>query len=45
MPVIAAGEIITEEAAKLLKSAPHTFGLTNGKIKVVKKNEGQIHNF
>ena len=45
MPVIAAGEIITEEAAKLLKSAPHTFGLTNGKIKVVKKNEGQIYNF
>ena len=44
IPVVAAGEIITEDAAALLKSGTHTFGITDGKIKVVKRNEGQIHN-
>ena len=39
IPVVAAGEIITEEAVRALKSA-HTFGLKEGKIQVVKKNEG-----
>ena len=36
-PVVAAGEIITEDAARLLQSAPHTFGLDGGNIKVVKR--------
>ncbi len=44
IPVIAAGEIITEAAVKAL-SGGHTFGLCEGKIKVVKKHDGQIHNF
>lgn len=37
IPVVAAGEIITEDAARLLQSAPHTFGLDGGNIKVVKR--------
>ena len=39
IPVVAAGEIISEEAARALKGA-HTFGLKDGKIQVVIKNEG-----
>ena len=45
MPIVAAGEMISEEAAKLLGGNEHTFGLSGGKIKVVKKNEWQVHNF
>jgi arginine/lysine/ornithine decarboxylase len=37
LPVVIAGEIISAEAAKLLSSAKQTFGIENGKIKVVKK--------
>ncbi len=44
IPVVAAGEIITEAAVRAL-SGGHTFGLSGGKIKVVKKHDGQIHNF
>ncbi len=45
VPIVAAGEMISEEAAKLLGGNEHTFGLSGGKIKVVKKNEWQVHNF
>ncbi len=37
LPVLIAGEIISPQAVKLLESAEKTFGLTEGKIKVVKK--------
>ena len=37
IPVVAAGEIIGEDAVEALKSGAHTFGLTEGKIKVVVK--------
>lgn len=37
IPAVAAGEIITEGAVRILKEGGHTFGLTDGKIKVVKK--------
>ncbi len=36
VPVIVAGEIITEEAADALKRSAATYGLTDGKAKVVK---------
>ncbi len=45
IPVVAAGEVVTDSAIKLLQEAEHTFGLSNGKIKVVKTYERQIHNF
>ena len=34
VPLIAAGEVVTAEAAARLKRARHTFGLTDGKITV-----------
>lgn len=37
IPVVIAGEIITEAAVNLLSSGRKVYGLTNGKIKVVKK--------
>lgn len=37
LPVLIAGEMITQKAVDLLKSRKNTFGLTDGKIKVVKK--------
>lgn len=37
VPVVAAGEIISKEAATLLNGAAHTFGIEDGKIKVVKR--------
>lgn len=36
IPVIIGGELITEEAVKLLLSAQNTFGVTDGKVAVVK---------
>ena len=35
-PLVLAGEQITPEAAEALKNAKHTFGLTDGKIEVIK---------
>ncbi len=37
LPVVVAGEIITDRAVELLSSSANTFGLVSGKIKVVKK--------
>ena len=37
IPVIVAGELITDEAIKTLSAAKNTFGLTDGNIWVVKK--------
>ena len=37
IPVIAAGEIITDEALAILASAKNVYGLENGKIRVVVK--------
>ena len=37
LPVIVAGEIISERAVQVLKSSRNTFGIVNGKIKVVKR--------
>ena len=37
LPVVIAGEIISERAAQLLKSSKNTFGIKDGKIKVVKR--------
>ena len=37
IPVVVAGEIITPRAAKLLQSGKSTFGLRDGKIKVVRR--------
>jgi arginine/lysine/ornithine decarboxylase len=37
LPVVIAGEIISEQAKDLLAGAKQTFGLEDGKIKVVKK--------
>lgn len=37
VPVVAAGEIITDAAVSLLRSAKNTFGITDGNITVVKK--------
>ncbi len=37
LPVIIAGEMITEQAVQLLLTAKQTFGLVDGKIKTVKK--------
>ena len=37
LPVVIAGEIISEQAVQVLSGAHSTFGLTDGKIKVVKK--------
>lgn len=37
LPVIIAGEIISEQAVELLSKSRETFGITDGKIKVVKK--------
>lgn len=37
LPVVIAGEIISEQAVRLLTSAENTFGISGGKIKVVKK--------
>jgi arginine/lysine/ornithine decarboxylase len=37
LPVVVAGEIISVQAAELLSSSKKTFGIDNGKIKVVKK--------
>ncbi len=37
IPVVAAGEIITDAAAKMLAGAEHTFGLKDGLLKVVKR--------
>lgn len=36
-PVVVAGEIITRQAADLLLSARNTFGVVDGKVKVVKR--------
>ena len=36
-PVIIIGEIITEAAVKVLQSAKNTYGITGGKVLVVKK--------
>lgn len=36
VPVVMAGEMITEKAAEALKNARHTFGVTDGKIEVIK---------
>lgn len=38
IPVVAAGEIITEDAVRALITAPHTFGVENGNIKVVRRS-------
>lgn len=35
-PLVLAGEQITPEAAEALKNAKHTFGMTDGKIEVIK---------
>ncbi len=45
IPVVAAGEVISDSAIKLLQEGEHTFGLNGGNIKVVKTYERQIHNF
>lgn len=37
IPVAVAGEIITGETVKILLSAKHTYGLVDGKIRVVKR--------
>jgi arginine/lysine/ornithine decarboxylase len=37
LPVVVAGEIISVQAAELLATAKNTFGINNGKIKVVKR--------
>ena len=37
LPIVIAGEIVTPQAAELLGSAKNTFGLTDGKIKVVRR--------
>ena len=37
LPVIIAGEMVTEQAVQLLLKAKSTFGIVNGKIKVVAK--------
>jgi arginine/lysine/ornithine decarboxylase len=37
VPVIVAGEIITEQAVNCLKENEKTFGVVDGKVKVVKK--------
>ncbi len=37
VPVIAAGEIVTEEGAEILLNAETTFGVEDGKIWVVAK--------
>ena len=37
MPIVIAGEIISERAVQILKSGKNTFGLMDGKIKVVKR--------
>mgnify|MGYP005763989405 FL=1 len=37
VPLVAAGEMISEAEARALKNAAHTFGLSDGRIKVVKK--------
>lgn len=37
IPVIVAGEIVTEESIKVLLGAKNTYGLVDGKIRVVKK--------
>ena len=37
IPVVVAGEIITPRAVKLLQSGKNTFGLRDGKIKVVRR--------
>lgn len=36
LPIIIAGELVTEQAASILKNAVKTFGVKEGKIKVVK---------
>ena len=36
IPVAVAGEAISRQAAEFLQNAPHTFGLNDGKIKVLK---------
>ena len=37
MPIVIAGELISERAVQILKSGKNTFGLMDGKIKVVKR--------
>ena len=37
LPVVIAGEMVTERAVELLKNSKNTFGIADGKIKVVKK--------
>lgn len=37
LPIVVAGEMISEQAVTALKKAKATFGVSNGKIKVVKK--------
>ena len=37
LPVLIAGEMISKEAVELLKEAKGTFGISDGKVKVVKK--------
>lgn len=36
VPAVVAGELITEQAAELLKRSKHTFGVHDGKIEVIK---------
>ncbi len=40
VPVVVAGEQITERAAELLQEAKHTFGIADGKIEVIKIGGG-----
>lgn len=40
IPVVVAGEVISQQAAEFLNGAPHTFGLKDGKVKVVTEYEG-----
>ena len=37
LPVVIAGEMVSPQAAELLSSAKNTFGVRDGKIKVVRR--------